>query len=73
MYDRSIHCSPAKTVQTKFDAATLHSNHSLAAETQMVDDGSGKVEVRTRRGTYDLVIFFYPIHLTCQVLISFKT
>ncbi|XP_041374750.1 advillin-like isoform X3 [Gigantopelta aegis] len=35
----------AKTVQTKFDAATLHSNHALAAETQMVDDGSGKVEV----------------------------
>ncbi|GFN99904.1 villin protein quail, partial [Plakobranchus ocellatus] len=34
----------AKTVQTKFDAATLHSNASLAAETQMVDDGSGKVE-----------------------------
>ncbi|XP_076448458.1 advillin-like isoform X2 [Babylonia areolata] len=35
----------AKTVQTKFDAKTLHSNRSLAAETQMVDDGSGKVEV----------------------------
>ncbi|GFR78130.1 villin-1, partial [Elysia marginata] len=35
----------AKTVQTKFDAATLHSNASLAAETQMVDDGSGKVEI----------------------------
>ncbi|XP_012935427.1 advillin [Aplysia californica] len=35
----------AKTVQTKFDAATLHSNIALAAETQMVDDGSGKVEI----------------------------
>ena len=35
----------AKTVQTKFDASTLHADHSLAAETQMVDDGSGKVEV----------------------------
>ncbi|PVD37426.1 hypothetical protein C0Q70_00016 [Pomacea canaliculata] len=35
----------AKTVQTRFDAATLHTNHALAAETQMVDDGSGKVEV----------------------------
>ncbi|XP_076459469.1 advillin-like isoform X2 [Babylonia areolata] len=35
----------AKTVQTKFDANTLHSNNALAAETQMVDDGSGKVEV----------------------------
>ncbi|CAL1537095.1 unnamed protein product [Lymnaea stagnalis] len=35
----------AKTVQTKFDAATLHTNHALAAETQMVDDGTGKVEI----------------------------
>ncbi|XP_033728883.1 villin-1-like isoform X2 [Pecten maximus] len=35
----------AKTVQTKFDASTLHSNPQLAAETQMVDDGSGRVEV----------------------------
>ena len=35
----------AKTVQTKFDAKTLHSNRALAAETQMVDDGSGKAEV----------------------------
>ena len=35
----------AKTVQTKFDAKTLHSNQSLAAETQMVDDGTGDVEV----------------------------
>lgn len=35
----------AKTVQTKFDASTLHSNPQLAAETQMVDDGSGRVEI----------------------------
>ncbi|XP_064597998.1 advillin-like [Liolophura sinensis] len=35
----------AKTVQTKFDASTLHSNRLLAAETQMVDDGSGDVEI----------------------------
>ncbi|XP_050417985.1 advillin isoform X1 [Patella vulgata] len=35
----------AKTVQTKFDAATLHSKPALAAETQMVDDGTGEVEV----------------------------
>lgn len=35
----------AKTVQTKFDAMTLHENRALAAQTQMVDDGSGKKEV----------------------------
>jgi len=35
----------AKTVQTKFDAGTLHNNTALAAQTQMVDDGSGKTEV----------------------------
>lgn len=35
----------AKTVQTKFDANTLHNNRALAAETQMVDDGTGTVEV----------------------------
>ncbi|WAR10094.1 AVIL-like protein [Mya arenaria] len=35
----------AKTVQTKFDATTLHSNTALAAQTQMVDDGTGKCEI----------------------------
>ena len=35
----------AKTVQTKFDASTLHSNRALAAETQMVDDGLGTTQV----------------------------
>lgn len=35
----------AKTVQTKFDASTLHNNTALAAESQMFDDGTGKVEV----------------------------
>lgn len=35
----------AKTVQTKFDAVTLHSNCKLAAQSQMVDDGTGSKEV----------------------------
>ncbi|CAH1789863.1 unnamed protein product [Owenia fusiformis] len=35
----------AKTIQTKFDAATLHENPSMAAETKMVDDGSGKIQI----------------------------
>jgi hypothetical protein len=35
----------AKVVQTKFDASTLHSNHQLAAESQMVDDGKGFKEI----------------------------
>lgn len=47
----------AKTIQTKFDASTLHSNHQLAAETQMFDDGSGRVEV-WRVKDFDLE----PIH-----------
>ncbi|CAG2224676.1 unnamed protein product [Mytilus edulis] len=34
----------AKTIQTKFDATTLHENRQLAAETQMFDDGSGRAE-----------------------------
>ncbi|KAL5006142.1 hypothetical protein ScPMuIL_017300 [Solemya velum] len=34
----------AKTVQTKFDASTLHQNRKMAAETQMFDDGSGTVQ-----------------------------
>ncbi|KAK3611747.1 hypothetical protein CHS0354_014091 [Potamilus streckersoni] len=44
----------AKTIQTKFDAATLHSNTQLAAETQMFDDGSGKCEI-WRVKDFDLV------------------
>ena len=37
---------PARTVQTKFDASTLHDNPQLARETGMVDDGSGEKKVR---------------------------
>lgn len=33
--------SIAKTLQSKFDASVLHSNHQIAAESQMVDDGKG--------------------------------
>ena len=35
----------AQTVQTKFDAATLHSNPEVARDTGMVDDGSGSKKV----------------------------
>ncbi|KAK7083781.1 hypothetical protein SK128_018797, partial [Halocaridina rubra] len=35
----------AHTVQTKFDASTLHGAPQLAAKTKMVDDGSGQKEV----------------------------
>ncbi|KAG1662657.1 Villin-1 [Nymphon striatum] len=44
----------ARTVQTKFDAETLHQNTELAAETQMVDDGSGTKEV-FRAENFELV------------------
>ncbi|XP_037086795.1 LOW QUALITY PROTEIN: villin-1-like [Pollicipes pollicipes] len=35
----------APTIQTSFDASTLHEHRELAAQTQMVDDGSGKKEI----------------------------
>ncbi|KAK2155962.1 hypothetical protein LSH36_225g00031 [Paralvinella palmiformis] len=35
----------AQTVQTKFDATTLHNNPEVAKETGMVDDGSGKKKI----------------------------
>ncbi|PAA62739.1 hypothetical protein BOX15_Mlig017793g1, partial [Macrostomum lignano] len=35
----------AKTVQTQFDASTMHQSPKLAAQTRMVDDGSGKVQI----------------------------
>ena len=37
---------PARTVQTKFDASTLHSNPAIARETGMVDDGTGTKMVK---------------------------
>ena len=37
--------SARQTVQTKFDAAILHERPDIAAETGMVDDGSGAKEV----------------------------
>ena len=49
-----IHKGVAKTVQTKFDAATLHSNQAVAANTGMVDDGTGVKEV-FRVEMFDLV------------------
>jgi len=44
----------AKTVQTKFDAKTLHDKPAVAASTGMVDDGSGVKEV-FRVEMFDLV------------------
>ena len=35
----------APPIQTSFDAATLHANRALAAQTQMLDDGRGEKEV----------------------------
>lgn len=35
----------AQTVQTKFDATTMHENRKLAAETQMPDDGTGTKDI----------------------------
>ena len=35
----------AKVVQTSFDASSLHANPQLAAESRMVDDGTGHKEV----------------------------
>ncbi|CAF0715415.1 unnamed protein product [Brachionus calyciflorus] len=37
--------SLAKNVHSKFDAFVLHSNHQLASESQMVDDGKGTKEI----------------------------
>jgi len=44
----------AKTVQTKFDAKTLHEQPKIAASTGMVDDGSGVIEI-FRVEMFDLV------------------
>ncbi|OQV19146.1 Villin-1 [Hypsibius exemplaris] len=44
----------AQTVQTKFDAVTLHENRALAAQSQMVDDGTGKRDI-WRVENFDLV------------------
>ncbi|XP_066547840.1 gelsolin [Amia ocellicauda] len=35
----------AKVPQIPFDASSLHSNHAMAAQHSMVDDGSGKVQI----------------------------
>lgn len=37
--------SIAKVKQVPFDASSLHSNTAMAAQHNMVDDGSGKVQV----------------------------
>ena len=44
--------SAATTVQTRFDASTLHDCPRVAMETGMVDDGSGSKQVNTS-GTHD--------------------
>lgn len=40
-----INYSIAKTVQTYFDAALMHANPQLAADSQMLDDGKGHKEI----------------------------
>jgi hypothetical protein len=44
----------ARTVQTKFDAKTLHENPKVAATNRMVDDGTGAKEV-FRVEMFDLI------------------
>ena len=44
----------AQTVQTKFDASTLHDQPKLAADSGMVDDGTGAKEI-FRVDNFDLV------------------
>ena len=36
----------ASTTHTRFDAATMHTQPEIAAQHRMVDDGTGKVEVK---------------------------
>jgi len=52
------HNKIARTVQTKFDAATLHDDPAVARATGMVDDGTGTMVIHRieRKGnTYDMV------------------
>jgi len=57
-YKKTSYAGPgrgiARTVQTKFDAKTLHENPKVAANTGMVDDGSGVKEV-FRVEMFDLI------------------
>lgn len=48
----------ARTVQTKFDASTMHDNPEVARDTGMVDDGSGTRKmwrVERKDNTYEMV------------------
>ena len=51
---RTYYGFTAQTVQTKFDASTLHDHPKLAADTGMVDDGTGAKEI-FRVDHFDLV------------------
>lgn len=39
----------AQVKKVPFDASTLHTNQAMAAQHRMVDDGSGKVQVRLQK------------------------
>ena len=45
--DAVLLSSAATTVQTRFDASTLHDCPQVAMETGMVDDGSGSKTVNS--------------------------
>uniref|UniRef100_T1IV90 HP domain-containing protein n=1 Tax=Strigamia maritima TaxID=126957 RepID=T1IV90_STRMM len=61
----------AKTIQTKFDAATLHdSAQRLAAHTQMIDDGSGEKSFIPKK--VKTSFNFYLIRPTGNVDITFN-
>jgi len=45
--DAVLSSSAATTVQTRFDASTLHDCPQVAMETGMVDDGSGSKTVNS--------------------------
>lgn len=67
----------ARTVQTKFDAMTLHSNPQVARDTGMVDDGSGAKVVSTPHfsiplihGTRVFIIYTVSISVLLSLLFS---
>ena len=54
LFSHSCSLLIAHTVQTKFDASTLHDQPKLAADSGMVDDGTGAKEI-FRVDNFDLV------------------
>lgn len=59
--------SIARIQQVEFDVSKLHESHHMAAQYNMVDDGSGNTQVKEHCKELSTLMLFIPKRATCSI------